>query len=424
MDAKVYAEYLRILEEELVEAMGCTEPIALSFAGAKARQVLGKIPERLVAKCSGNMLKNVRCVVIPQSGGMTGIPAAVWLGVLGGDAEAQMEVLHHIEEQHRLLMEEQLRAGTCTVQHLESEIPLHIIVEAYAGSESVSIEIRYNHTNIVRILKNGEVLWEKDEDQEYSALNPADRSLLNLPDIKEFADTVDLKDVEALIERQIRCNMDIAYEGMSGNFGVGIGRIIKKSYPEGVVSRMKAYTAAASEARMGGCEMPVVINSGSGNQGLTSSVPVIVYARENNISRQRLYRSLVFSNLMTIYQKRFIGSLSAFCGAVSAACSAGVALTYMNGGDLPMLAATVDNTMANIPGILCDGAKVSCAAKIATSLDAAIMSHYMVMNGEYYTAHTGILQEEADQTISSVGYIGRVGMMQTDKELIQLLVKS
>lgn len=422
LNQTVYSEYIKILREELVEAMGCTEPIALAFAGAKAREILGAVPERIVAKCSGNMLKNVRCVVIPNSGGMVGIATAVWLGVLGGNASAEMEVLKDTDDEARRLMREQVEAGTCKVEHLESNIPLHIIIECYKGEENVKLEIRHSHINVVNIAKNGKTIFQKDDDKEYSAVNPADRSLLNLPDIKEFADTVKIDDVKALLDRQINCNMDIAYEGMSGNFGVGLGRIIKKSYPEGVVTRMKAYTAAASEARMGGCEMPVVINSGSGNQGITSSVPIIVYARERNFSREKLYRALVFSNLMTIYQKKFIGCLSAFCGAVSASCSAGVALTYINGGTLEMLAATVDNTMANIPGILCDGAKVSCAAKIATSLDAAIMAHYMAMNNSNYTAHTGILQDQADHTISSVGYIGRVGMMQTDKELINLLL--
>ncbi|MGM9991754.1 MAG: serine dehydratase subunit alpha family protein [Candidatus Bruticola sp.] len=422
LDHNVYSEYVKILREELIEAMGCTEPIALAFAGAKVREVLGNVPEQITAKCSGNMLKNVRCVVIPNSGGMVGIQTAVWLGVFGGDAAAGMEVLKNTDEEARRLMREQVKAETCQVEHLESSVPLHIIVECFKGQDSVKLEIRHSHTNIVSIIKNGEVIFKKDDDAEYSAADPADRSLLNLPDIKEFADTVKIDDVKELLDRQINCNMDIAYEGMSGNFGVGLGRVIKKSYPEGVASRMKAYTAAASEARMGGCEMPVVINSGSGNQGITSSVPVIVYARENNFSREKLYRALVFSNLMTVYQKKFIGCLSAFCGAVSASCSAGAALTYINGGTLEMLAATIDNTMANIPGILCDGAKVSCAAKIATSLDAAIMSHYMAMSGSNYTAHTGILQDQADHTISSVGYIGRVGMMQTDKELINMLL--
>lgn len=420
LSEKIYDNYLKILKEELVEAMGCTEPIALSYGGAKIRQILGERPKSIIAKCSGNILKNVRCVTIPNSGGLTGIDTAVWLGVLGGDASKDMDVLSTVDDQARQEMQKEIAARTCKVEYLESPIPLHIIIEAQSENHQAKLEIRHSHINVTDICKDGEQIFHADKEE--IAFEPADRSLLNLTDIKTFADIVNIKDVHVFIEDQIRCNMEIAYEGMAGNFGVGLGKIIKGSYPEGVVSRMKAYTAAASEARMGGCDMPVVINSGSGNQGIATSVPVIVYARENNIPRENLYRALVFSNLVTIYQKKFIGTLSAFCGAVSAACSAGAALTYINGGDLKAIAATIDNTMANIPGIICDGAKVSCAAKIATCLDAAIMSHYMAMQGRYYRAHTGIIQDEVGKTISSVGYIGRVGMMQADKEIIHLLV--
>ncbi|MBQ7528505.1 serine dehydratase subunit alpha family protein [bacterium] len=420
LSENIHNNYIKILKEELVEAMGCTEPIALSYGGAKIRQILGERPKSIVAKCSGNILKNVRCVTIPNSGGLTGIDTAVWLGVLGGDPSKDMDVLSTVDDLARQEMQKEIAAGSCKIEYLESPIPLHIIIEAESENHHAKLEIRHTHINVTDVCKDGQHIFHSDKEE--VSFEPADRSLLNLTDIKTFADTVDIKEIRTLIEDQIRCNMEIAYEGMAGNFGVGLGKIIKSSYPEGVVSRMKAYTAAASEARMGGCDMPVVINSGSGNQGIATSVPVIVYARENNIPREKLYRALVFSNLVTIYQKKFIGTLSAFCGAVSAACSAGAALTYINGGDLKAIAATIDNTMANIPGIICDGAKVSCAAKIATCLDAAIMSHYMAMQGRFYRAHTGIIQDEVGKTISSVGYIGRVGMMQADKEIIHLLV--
>ncbi|MBQ7503104.1 serine dehydratase subunit alpha family protein [bacterium] len=421
VDEKIYNEYLKILKEELVEAMGCTEPIALAYAGAKIREIMGETPERLEALCSGNMLKNVRCVTIPNSGGMVGISAAVWLGVFGGEAAAEMDVLHNVSDEDRQAMRREVEKDSCKVEYLESSIPLHIIVKAYGKEHSAELEIRHTHINIVKTVKDGQVIFSKKDTENYSG---ADRSLLNLNDIKEFADTVDLKDVEYLIERQVRDNMDIAYEGLSGDYGVHLGQVIKKSYPESVLARMKAYTAAASEARMGGCNMPVVINSGSGNQGIACSVPVIVYARENSLPRQKMYRALVFANLLTIYQKKFIGHLSAFCGVVSASCSAGAALTYLNGSGADTIAATIDNTMANIPGIICDGAKVSCAAKIATCLDAAVMAHYMALNGSSYSAHTGIIQDKVGDTISCVGYIGRVGMRQTDKELINILINS
>jgi L-cysteine desulfidase len=244
-----------------------------------------------------------------------------------------------------------------------------------------------------------------------------------MENIKEFADTVELSKVQHLIERQITCNMAIANEGMKGGYGLGLGKLLVESYPDTTLNQMKAYAAAGSEARMGGCDLPVIINSGSGNQGIASSVPVVVYARIKQVDQETLYRSLVFSNLLTIYQKTYIGKLSAFCGAVSASCASGAALTYMVGGTLDQIKMTVENTLANIPGIICDGAKISCAAKIATSLDAAIMAHNLAMKNKVYAPYTGILQEDTPETISCVGYIGKEGMKQTDKEILKIMIE-
>lgn len=417
-------QYLRILHEELIGAMGCTEPIALAYAGARAREVLGKMPQKVCAQCSGNMIKNVRCVTIPNSGNQMGIEAAVMLGIIGGNASAKMEVLKDITPEHRAKLYEIIKTRCCSVEYLQSNIPLHIILTLIADNDRVELEIKHAHLNIVRIEKNGETLYKNDRVESIKNTIQHDRSLLSIEGIKDFADNIELDKIQSLMDQQIRCNMDIAYEGMSGDYGVGIGRMIKNNYPECVLTRMKAYTAAASEARMDGCEMPVIINSGSGNQGLTSSIPVIVYARENSIPREKLYRALVFSNLMTIYQKEYIGKLSAFCGAVSASCAAGSALTYICGGTLQNIIDTIDNTLANIPGMICDGAKISCAAKIASALDAAYMAHILAMNGRGYGAYTGILQGSIGETISSVGYIGRVGMMETDREIIQMMLKT
>lgn len=414
-------EFLEILKEELIPAMGCTEPIALAYVGAKARGVLGCEPERIIARCSGNIIKNVRCVRIPNSDGMIGVEAAVALGVIGGDATKAMEVLEDVTDAQIAKTKELLTAQRCKVEFLESEVPLHIIVELYKGEEEVLVEIQNTHLNITRIMKNGENIFASGGGKEQKV--KANRTNLNVDNIKEFADTIEIRTIKKLVDKQIRCNMDIAYEGMSGDYGVGIGKTIKECYHEGVITRMKAYTSAASEARMDGCDMPVIINSGSGNQGIASSVPVIVYAREKNIGTEKLYRALVFSSLLTIYQKEFIGKLSAFCGAVSASCAAGAAITYMIGGTSEQIKNTVGNTLANIPGIICDGAKVSCAAKIATSLDASMMSHYLAMQGRAYKAYTGILKEEAGETISCVGYIGKVGMQQTDKEIIKIMLQ-
>lgn len=421
LNTKIANDFLAILAEELIPAMGCTEPIALAFAAARAREVLGGMPQRITAHCSGNIVKNVRCVTIPNSGGMTGIETACALGAFGGDAGRRMGVLEAVTPESLAAAKRFLDEGRCVVEYLDSEIPLHFIIEGTRGEDIVAVEVRHDHTNIVRIEKNGEVLFEsKNASGEGES---ADRSALSVENIKEFADTVDIAAVKPLLDRQIRCNMDIAYEGMSGNYGVGIGRVIREAYAESVITRMRAYAAAASEARMDGCDMPVIINSGSGNQGIASSVPVIVYAREMSIPQERLYRALVFSSLLTVYQKEFIGKLSAFCGAVSASCAAGAAITYMVGGTVQQIKDTVDNTLADIPGVICDGAKTSCAAKIASALDAAMLAHALAVRGKAYEAFTGILKEDAGETISCVGYIGKVGMKQTDKEIVRLMLE-
>ena len=367
------------------------------------------------------MIKNVRCVTIPNSGGKTGIEEACILGAVAGNAAGGMEVLSGVDDAGRAKADALSAAGICTVEFLDSEIPLHFILELAAGGHTVEVEVRHTHTNIVSIKKDGNVVFAKPESLANMGY-ATDRSGLTLDAIKEFADDIEIERIRELFERQIRFNMDIAYEGMSGNYGLGIGRVLRACYADGVVTRMKAYAATASEARMGGCDMPVIINSGSGNQGIASSVPVIVYARETAVPTEKLYRALAFSGLLTIYQKEFIGKLSAFCGAVSASCAAGAAITYLAGGTMAQIKETIDNTLANIPGIICDGAKISCAAKIATSLDAAMMAHYLAMQGKAYQAYTGILKEDAGETITCVGYIGKVGMHQTDKEIIKMML--
>ena len=412
--------FLAILSEELIPAMGCTEPIALAFAAARARRELSGNPTEITARCSGNMIKNVRCVSIPNSDGMIGVEAAVALGAFGGDTQRGMEVLEEVSAHALERATAFLREGRCSVEYLDSSIPLHFIISMTDGVDTVSVEVRHAHMNIVSILKNGNVIFSGGDTADAS--EHADRSKLSIESIKAFADTVDICKLKPLLDRQLRCNMDIAYEGISGEYGLSIGRIIRASYADGVVTRMKAYAAAASEARMSGCTMPVIINSGSGNQGIASSVPVIVYAREKDIPQERLYRALAFSALLTIHQKEYIGKLSAFCGAVSASCAACAAVTYMVGGTVEQIKATIDNTLANIPGILCDGAKISCAAKIATSLDAGMMAHFLAMNGKEYEAFTGILKEEAEETISCVGYIGKIGMRETDREIVKMML--
>lgn len=415
-------DYIKILESELVPAMGCTEPIALAYGGARAREILGGMPEKVIAKCSGNIIKNVRCVTIPNSKGLVGIEAGVLLGIAGGNAEKQMEVLEDVSDADIEMAKQMLQKGVCKVEFLDSPSVLHIILELYTEEHSAVVEIRDGHTNITSIRKDGEELLEGAVKFEYDDTDER-KVILNMENIKEFADTVELSKVQHLIERQITCNMAIANEGMKGEYGLGLGKLLVESYPDTTLNQMKAYAAAGSEARMGGCDLPVIINSGSGNQGIASSVPVVVYARIKQVDQETLYRSLVFSNLLTIYQKTYIGKLSAFCGAVSASCASGAALTYMVGGTLDQIKMTVENTLANIPGIICDGAKISCAAKIATSLDAAIMAHNLAMKNKVYAPYTGILQEDTPETISCVGYIGKEGMKQTDKEILKIMIE-
>lgn len=425
MENHVKEAFLAILKEELIPAMGCTEPIALAYAAARAREFLPDVPDRITAACSDNMIKNVRCVQIPHSKGMHGIEAAILLGMVGGDAGRKMEVLEAVTPDAIARVRQLLDAQICEVTCLASETPLHFIIKAYAGKTWVEVEVKHSHLGVVRIERNGEILYSTGDVKDKTAETVgADRSLLTLEGIKEFADYVDIDEIRPLIERQIRYNMDIAYEGISGSYGLGIGRVIRSSYADSTVTRMKAYAAAASEARMDGCDMPVIINSGSGNQGIASSVPVIIYAREHDIPREKLYRALAFSALLTVYQKEFIGKLSAFCGAVSATCAAGAAITYICDGTLKQIKATIDNTLANVPGIICDGAKISCAAKIASSLDAAMLAHFLAMNDKEYEAYTGILKEEIGETIRCVGYIGKVGMKETDKEIVKLMLES
>lgn len=412
-------QMIKTLKEELIPAMGCTEPIALSFAGAKARELLGEEPIGAVVCCSGNIIKNVRCVTIPNSGAMVGIEAAVTLGVVGGNASAGMEVLADVTREQQEEVKRLLAAGFCKVELLESEIPLHIRLTLKGQEHESELEICHFHTNIVRMKKDGRMLFDHGGTCEEEVC----RDFLNLGAIKEFADTIPLEEVEDIIAEQIECNMQIAAEGLKGEYGLGIGRIIQESYPDSIGTRMKSWAAAASEARMAGCDLPVIINSGSGNQGIASSVPVIVYVREKGMSQEKLYRGLVFSALLTVWQKSFIGRLSAFCGAVSAACASGATLTYLDGEPLEVIKMTIYNTLADTPGIICDGAKVSCAAKIASSLDAAFMAHNLAIRGKSYQPNTGILKENVQDTVSCVGQIGKEGMRQTDIEILRMMLQ-
>ena len=415
MDSELYKNYLDILKQELVPALGCTEPIAIACAAAKARRLLGSFPESLEMKLSGNIIKNVKGVTVPNSGGLKGIDIAAVLGMVGGNADKALEVLEEITPEHIARAKELASRGICTYSLAENVPNLYISAKAVCGGHYAEVVIAHRHTNIIKMEKDGEVLLDRTQEAEEKTDDTVDRSRLTVKDILDFADQVRMEDIEEIISRQIRLNTAISQEGLDNNYGAQIGKTLMHVWGKSATTRACARAAAGSDARMGGCSMPVVINSGSGNQGITVSLPVIVYAEEWEVSRDKLYRSLVVSNLIAVHQKYYIGSLSAYCGAVSAACGAGAGITYMYGG-------TIINTLGNVGGIVCDGAKPSCAAKIASSVDAALMAFHLSIQNKSFLPGEGLIKGDVEETIKSMGYIGRVGMKTTDTEILNVMI--
>lgn len=422
LEQATYQTYVNILNNELVPALGCTEPIAIALAAAKARQALGVMPERITAACSGNIIKNAKGVIVPTTGNMKGIDTSAVLGAVAGDPALDLEVLSKVgpadlEETRRLLAQ-----GICTVELLDTPARLHILITMSGGGHTALAEIRDEHTNLIRLERDGDVLLQKEETavQETPEDNVLDS--LNLADILEFANTVNLDDVRLALSRQVEFNTRIAQEGMTHVYGGRVGATLMRHYGGDVRVRARAMAAAGSDARMGGCVLPVVINSGSGNQGITCSVPIVVYAQYLGASEETMYRALVVSNLVALLQKRGIGRLSAFCGAVCAACGSGAGITYLHGGDYETIGRTITNTLANVSGIVCDGAKGSCAAKIAASVDAAILAHEMSMDGNTFGAGEGLVKESVEQTIASIGRMAAEGMRETDAEILKIMI--
>lgn len=421
MDSALYANYLNILKHELVPALGCTEPIAIAYASAKAVQVLGEFPDTIEMSCSGNIIKNVKGVTVPNSGGMKGIDVAAILGAVGGNADKALEVLEGITPEHIARTKELLAKKICSCSLVEGVANLYITAKAAKGDHFAEVTIINHHTNITKIIKDGQVLLDLPVEAEAEDAG-IDKSRLTVKDILEFANEVRFEDIEEVIGRQVKMNSAIAQEGLDNNYGAQIGKTLMHVWGKGVTTRACARAAAGSDARMGGCSMPVVINSGSGNQGMTVSLPVIAYAEEWEVSRDKMYRSLVVSNLIAIHQKFYIGSLSAYCGAVSAACGAGAGITYMYGGSYQQVSLTIINTLGNIGGIVCDGAKPSCAAKIASSIDAALMAFHLSIQNKSFLPGEGIIKGDVEETIKSMGYIGRVGMRSTDTEILNVMI--
>ena len=419
-------QFIAILQEELVPALGCTEPIAIAYAGAHARALLGKIPDRVCIKSSGNIIKNVKSVTVPNSGNMKGIPAAAAIGIIGGNPDKGLEVLADITESDIARTKEFLEKVPCKVSLLDTVASLHFIVEVFAGADSASVEIIHQHTNIVHTTKNGKDVLSVPFDPASANAALTDRSGLSVKKILEFADTINLDRVRPILERQIDYNTRIAQEGLEHRYGINAGaNLLKAAEAEQAVTlkiRAQAAAAAGSDARMSGCTLPVVTNSGSGNQGLTASLPVIVFAEEKKLPHDKLLRGLLVSNLIAIHQKTRIGRLSAYCGAVSAGCGSGAAVTYLSGGSYEQVCETITNTLAVVSGIVCDGAKPSCASKIATSVDAALNAHYLAMQNRVFEPGEGIVKGDIEKTIAGVGAVAADGMRETDKVILRIMV--
>ncbi len=419
-----YEKYTKILKEELKPAMGCTEPIALAYAAAKARAVLGAMPERIKVEVSGNIIKNVKSVIVPHTGGLRGIPAAVAAGAFAGDEDAELEVLSHVTEEQIAGMENYMQNTPIEVIYADTGHIFDIMITAYYKGDFSFVRIVDYHTNVVTVARNEEYLVDKEVNAASDDEGLTDRSFMTIEGIIDFAESVDTEDVRETLETQIEYNMAIAEEGLRNKYGANIGKTILRDREGDLNFMMRAYAAAASDARMNGCEMPVVINSGSGNQGITTSVPVIVYAREMGKSHEELLRALTVANLVTTHLKTGIGRLSAYCGAVSAGCGQAAGLVFLKGGRFEAIAHTIVNALAVDSGIICDGAKASCAAKIATAVEAGQLGMAMYEDGNQFFGGDGIVKKGVENTIRSVGYLARQGMQQTDKEIIRIMMES
>ncbi len=416
-----YGAYIQILNEELVPAMGCTEPIALAYAAAKAREVLGELPDSVEIGASGSIIKNVKSVIVPNTNHLKGIPAAATAGIIAGKAEKELEVIAEVSEEETVRMAEYLKTVPISVEHIDNGVTFDIIVLVKKGDSYAKVRIANYHTNIVLVEKDGEKLLDIPVEGETEE-GLTDRTLLNMEDIWDFINSVDIADIKEVIGRQIEYNTAIADEGLKGNYGANIGSVLLDTYGDDVRTRAKARAAAGSDARMNGCELPVIINAGSGNQGMTCSLPVLEYAKEYDSGEEKMYRALALSNLTAIHQKTGIGRLSAYCGAVSAGAAAGAGIAYLMGGGYEEVVHTVVNALAIVSGMVCDGAKASCAAKIAASVDAGILGYNMFLRGQQFYAGDGIVTKGVEATISNIGRLGKDGMKETNEEIIKMMI--
>lgn len=421
MDQTIYSAYLRLLKQELVPAMGCTEPIAVAYAAAVAAKELGAIPERVDIRVSANIIKNVKSVIVPNTGGLHGLEAAAAAGIIAGDPDNKLLVISKVTAQQQAAIADYLHQATFTVEESDSGALFDIMITLTAQGHQAMCRIAEGHTNIVCIKRDDEMVFCRNV-EDTKPETSADKELLTVENIVEFADTLEIDHVKEIFDRQITCNMAIAEEGLTNHYGAKIGQVLLKTRENDVITRAKAYAAAASDARMGGCEKPVVINSGSGNQGITASIPVVIYARELNATEEMLYRALAVSNLVTLHLKSGIGPLSAYCGAISAGCGAAAGITYLYGGKFREVAHTVVNAIAINSGVICDGAKASCAAKIASAVEAGILGMEMFRQGSQFMGGDGIVSKGVENTISNVSRLASEGMRKTDSEIIKIML--
>ena len=413
--------YTDLLKSELIMALGCTEPISIALAAAKAREVLGDIPTKIEVMCSGNIIKNVKGVTVPNTNGMKGVEAATAIGTVAGDSCLGLEVLSKVTEDDIKAAKDLMAKDIITVSLKEGveNLDIEIVAEDDNGN-NVDVEIKNKHTNIVKVTKNDEVIHIDNcytHTPEYENYDE-----LSVKDIFEYANNVDLDEVKDLLEKQITLNSDISDEGLTGKWGVAMGKILIDE-DESIRTKAKARAAAGSDARMSGCSLPVVINAGSGNQGITCTMPLVVFANEKNYDRETLYRGLLITNLTALHIKRFIGRLSAFCGVTSAGVAAGAGICYMETKDLDLIEKTISNALMIASGMICDGAKASCAAKIATAVDAGISGYYLAKNNRNFEAGDGLLKDDIEETIRSIGYVAKEGMKETDIIVLNTMIQ-
>lgn len=414
-----YINYVNILKEELVPAMGCTEPIALAYCASKCRDVLNDEIVRIEVFVSGNIIKNVKSVIVPNTGGLKGIEASIAIGITGGKTEKELEVISEVDENQKEAIVSFLNRVPIVVSQSKSEEALDIQITCFSEKHKACVQIVKTHTNIKMISKDDEILFENNKQCEEG--KKTTKECLTVEKIVDFANTVEIEDVKDVLDRQIAYNIAIAKEGLTKSYGANIGNTLLKAYGTDVSNVAKAYAAAGSDARMNGCELPVIINSGSGNQGITVSVPVIVYAKQMHVSDELLYRALIVSNLCAIHLKTGIGRLSAYCGAVSAGVGAGCGIAYLHNGDFEVIAHTLVNAISIGSGIICDGAKASCAGKIALSVEAGILGYHMYCNGQEFKSGDGLVVKGVEKTIKNIGRLGSIGMKETDKEIIDMM---